>query len=279
MLAHRIPSTLTLAEAVHQIQESDAAKEAGADGAAALSIVVEPELGGKPVELFGGSYSSTDSLVRSLATLYGLELLVPKERHYSLVMPIPRMPQTREAFPTEIKRLIPMPLLDQYRGLSETFATSVLAQQQTGLIDPALSLQALDMQKRVQGEISRREGAKKAAIAGYYPAVRRLLVLTKPLVPTSDSKPVAFNQANPEVLRLVAIMLYSVSCRTAINDMVSMPLPVCLFDPSRLIIKTEERSSDSRTTLYFMYGYKDENGTFHNEGQCSESAQPGVTQP
>ena len=273
MLANRLPSTRTLAEAVSQWEK--AATQADAvDKTTPVRLRVDPALAEKPICLFGASYSKTDSLARSVVALYGLELLIPKERQYYIALPIARTPQTGVEFQQEMRRLIPAPLRQQYAGLSATLAAALPPYQPI----PGMTAEMIRGMQREQQKSNIFQGAFTAVDAGYYPAARRVLVLAKPLVPTPASPPVPVTKANPEVLRLIALLLFPGDCRRATNNLAEKPLAQSLLEPETLCIKaTQINLTAGGALLRFYFGDKDAAGEFRCEAAPMMRAHPPTT--
>lgn len=276
MLANRLPSTRTLEELC---QEWTAGK-LGSSGLGGKSEIVHAEvgkeIGGKPVSLFGSEYSSAGQQVRAVAALYGLQLLAPKEGEYHLILPIPVQPESAEDFPRQIERLIPAPLIRQAAGLSAAAAKSV-ASKSGPLPDVALAPTATD-RARIHAEAQQRllQSDAIAGNAGYYPEARRLLLLAKPLVPTKNSPPVRVMDANPEVRRLIALMMYSSGiCRTEVKALTSRPLPDYMFHGDDLMFKAKLYKDG--TGASWDFGEADANGVFLSEGGFAMQLPPNAS--
>jgi hypothetical protein len=249
MLANRLPSTRTIVEEVN-----GQSVVSGTD----FHVMVDSAIADKPVCVFGSDKCTADVIIRSLATLYGLQLLVPKPNDYTLTLPSPRPTQSIDDISGEIRRVWPLPLaisLSAQTDVQEAFAPPLS-------VADARPNMSVEMQKHREfmQRIANQEATNKAYDVYYYPAVRRLLVLTLPAVPTELTPAVSVSDLPHEVLRLIAIARLSGQPMHDIDSLEHFKLPSGFDKTEKLSVRAYK--SGNNLTISFGNGTRDSNGQY-----------------
>jgi hypothetical protein len=252
MLSGRLASTMTLGEFAHNFNDP---KLPG------LNITVDDAIADKPVTLYGSVYSDSNRLIRGIASIYGLQIVTSDDLHYKIVMPRPRKTDRPEDASAEIFRLLPPSIMRYY--YAQTSQVERVLPQKTAPSDQTERVR--QMTQESYANATHNQAASQAQKSLYFPAIRRLLVIAEPAVPTANSSPVSVASLEPEASRLISLAMLAGPAMYEISHLSGFKLPQCLQDPDSLCVRMDVFSHRTQQELATRFGYSGSGG-FKSEG-------------
>lgn len=184
-----------------------------------IKINYDDAIGDKPVTIIGQKYIKEDILLQSLASLYGLSLLIGKDNQYILTLPHEHGNIGLAGIPDEIRRLTPDPLV---RALFRQIGVTAKALGNSAKYANRKSDSLSEDAKQAHERLLNHQALPKATNQYYFPCVRRVRVIAQPLVPTPQSPPVPVSTAGKEGKRLIALATLSGPVTMALYDLINL---------------------------------------------------------